>query len=241
MLKEEDNLFGDLPEEDGGGEENEGEGKGKPPASGKVPTEDEVRQLKIANKEADRKLDFARKASELREQLAAKRAETKRLKTEGEGEGEGGENAPLPPPAAPKESDVQKVVEETLRKQKDEENKSQLISKIKSIAKSRNEAEGIYAEAQKSQSTGDLELDVKLASDRYTELRKRSLGFSSPGGGGGFDDMGSGGRPEEIAGVSKERMEWMKVQGVKQEDVARLKDGYDLHGMHFAKVQAKEL
>ncbi|MFA6018487.1 MAG: hypothetical protein WC776_04900 [Patescibacteria group bacterium] len=216
-------FFEDLPDE--GGEQPaaapaEGE---QETAEQKLLREQKIKELTIANKKEDARLE------KLQADLAEKRKQRKILiKKDEEGEEEEEEK-----PAEEKPLDVKAEVASALREQAAEERRQNLREKIRKVAKTRQEAERIYAEALQLPPSGSDELDVKFAVQRYQALKEHSRGFASPSfsGGASASDLESHQSEGGVEGFSPERLAYLEKLGITKEDLKKrvaLEQGMDL-------------
>lgn len=223
MLENKGSIFDDLPEEGGAPIEEK-----KEEAPDKRESETEIRKLTGANAEAEKK------AQKLRDELAAKRAEQKKLKEELKKADEPEEEEDAEE-EKPKETNVQKAVQEALREREEVERKQRLAQKIKAIAKTRQEAEEMYAEALKLPPSGDDDLDVEFASQRVQGLKEKRRGFISPSFSGGSGTDFESRQPSDLEGFDERRLKVLEQMGVSKDEVKKYKDGPDF-GRLFPKT-----
>lgn len=221
-MPEENAFFNDLPETGPKKEE-------ETPAGDEHDSED-IKNLKIAKKKEDRKLEALK-------QLADTRRARKALEQEVEDE-----PAPVQKQDIP---DVKKVVTDALKDKEEEGRKLRIQAEVRKIARSRQEAEQLYEIALTLPPSGDEALDVRFASDRYQVIKDRNRGFVAPSASssmGGFSDLET--RPvNELDGFSQEQIARLQAAGVTMEDIKKYKDqvrsGFDLSSLFTKRVVSK--
>lgn len=226
-MAEKPNFFSDLPEEE---DKDESE----------VQKEETPDRIESKEDEAIRNLEKAKKREEARiakakQELEEKRKERKRIEAKIE-EPEEDEEVVDEEVKEEKPDIVKATVEATLREREERKRLDDLRGEVRKYAKTRQEAEKMYEEALRLPPDWGNEEIARLSAERVQALKESNRGFVMPSlTGGGFADMASRSTGEEVEGMSKERVKYLKERGWTVEDIKKFKDGPDL-GRVFPKV-----
>ena len=184
--------------------------------------EEEIRKLAKANKEEEGKLE------KLKQDLAAKRKERKELQSQLGND-----------PEPEEKDDLDTALDKKLQEREKRDREARLVGMIKKTAKTKQEAEEIFSQLSKFESTGSDELDVKFALERAEAIRNQGGSFNTPSfSDADFTDVE--GRQEDPDGISPESKEYLKSQGLNDDDIKKFKDGMDLTRV-FPKVISEPL